>query len=186
MEIKTTSKDNATTLSLNGRIDTATAPELEQAINKVIDGGQRKVLLDFAGVTYISSGGLRVLLATAKKLKNPGDKFGICALSPRGPEDPQACRIHPRSFLSTHLAGEALPLVTTSWFLEWQPLPVSGRGNNFSAYPGRSTPYRPTHTSSRRRCHHPDRSWRPCRTGRTAHAGGDGVPPQRSARFSSF
>lgn len=82
MEITTTSKDNATLLSLNGRIDTATAPELEQAINKVIDGGQRKVLLDFAGVTYISSGGLRVLLATAKKLKNPGDKFGICALSP--------------------------------------------------------------------------------------------------------
>lgn len=82
MEITTTSKDTATILSLNGRIDTATAPELEQAINKNIDGGQRKVLLDFAGVTYISSGGLRVLLATAKKLKNPGDKFGICALSP--------------------------------------------------------------------------------------------------------
>ena len=82
MDITTTSKDNATTFSLNGRIDTATAPELEQAINKVIDGGQRKVLLDFAGVSYISSGGLRVLLATAKKLKNPGDKFGICALSP--------------------------------------------------------------------------------------------------------
>ncbi|HEX3002314.1 MAG TPA: STAS domain-containing protein [Methanoregula sp.] len=82
MEIKTTSRENGTTLALNGRIDTATAPELEQAINKVIDGGQRKVLLDFAGVTYISSGGLRVLLATAKKLKNPGDKFGICALTP--------------------------------------------------------------------------------------------------------
>ena len=82
MEITTTSKDNATILSLNGRIDTATAPELEQAINKIIDGGQRKILLDFAGVTYISSGGLRVLLATAKKLKNPGDKFGICTLSP--------------------------------------------------------------------------------------------------------
>lgn len=82
MEITTTSKDNATILSLNGRIDTATAPELEQAINKIIDGGQRKILLDFAGVSYISSGGLRVLLATAKKLKNPGDKFGICALSP--------------------------------------------------------------------------------------------------------
>ena len=82
MEITTTNKDNATTLSLNGRIDTATAPELEQAINRVIDGGQRKVLLDFAGISYISSGGLRVLLATAKKLKNPGDKFGICALSP--------------------------------------------------------------------------------------------------------
>lgn len=82
MEITTTNKDNATILSLNGRIDTATAPELEQAINKAIDGGSRKILLDFAGVSYISSGGLRVLLATAKKLKNPGDKFGICGLSP--------------------------------------------------------------------------------------------------------
>jgi len=81
MEILTTDKDNATILSLTGRIDTATAPELEQAINKVIDGGHRKVLLDFTGVTYISSGGLRVLLATAKKLKNPGDRFAICGLS---------------------------------------------------------------------------------------------------------
>jgi anti-sigma B factor antagonist len=82
MEITTTNKDNATILSLNGRIDTATAPELEQAINKAIDGGSRKILLNFTGVSYISSGGLRVLLATAKKLKNPGDKFGICGLSP--------------------------------------------------------------------------------------------------------
>jgi len=81
MEIKTTNKDNATILSLAGRVDTATAPELEQAINREIDGGHRKILLDFSEVSYISSGGLRVLLATAKKLKNPGDKFGICGLS---------------------------------------------------------------------------------------------------------
>lgn len=82
MDIATTTKDIATILSLNGRIDTATAPELEQAINKAIDGGNRKILLDFTGVSYISSGGLRVLLATAKKLKNPGDKFAISGLSP--------------------------------------------------------------------------------------------------------
>jgi len=69
-------------LSITGRIDTATAPELEQRINKEIDAGFRKVLLNFNGVSYISSGGLRVLLATAKKLKTPGDKFGICSLSP--------------------------------------------------------------------------------------------------------
>ena len=81
MDIKVTNKENATILSLAGRIDTATAPELEQAINREIDGGHRKILLDFSGVSYISSGGLRVLLATAKKLKNAGDKFGICGLS---------------------------------------------------------------------------------------------------------
>jgi len=81
MDITTTSKNNATILSITGRIDTATAPELEQAINKEIDTGHRQILLNFSGVSYISSGGLRVLLATAKKLKTPGDKFGICGLS---------------------------------------------------------------------------------------------------------
>lgn len=69
-------------MAINGRIDTATAPELEQTINKEIELGHRKVLLNFTGVSYISSGGLRVLLATAKKLKAPEDKFGICGLSP--------------------------------------------------------------------------------------------------------
>jgi anti-anti-sigma factor len=82
MEITTLNRDNATVLSVDGRIDTATAPALEQAINAQIGQQHRKILLDFSRVTYISSGGLRVLLATAKKLKNPGDRFALCSLSP--------------------------------------------------------------------------------------------------------
>jgi anti-sigma B factor antagonist len=66
---------------VNGRIDTSTALLLEQAINKEIENGKRRLLLNFSSVTYISSGGLRVLLATAKKLKNPSDKFALCSLS---------------------------------------------------------------------------------------------------------
>ncbi len=81
VEITTVTRDGATILSIAGRIDTATAPALEQAINKEIEGGNRKVLLNFSAVTYISSGGLRVLLATAKKLKNPGDKYALCCLA---------------------------------------------------------------------------------------------------------
>ena len=82
MDIITTNREGKTILFINGRIDTSTAPELEQAINKEIGFGNRKILLDFSRVSYISSSGLRVLLATAKKLKNPGDKFGICSLQP--------------------------------------------------------------------------------------------------------
>ena len=82
MDITTTNREGKTVLSINGRIDTSTAPGLEQAINREIEPGNRKILLDFTKVTYISSGGLRVLLSTAKKLKNPGDHFGICSLSP--------------------------------------------------------------------------------------------------------
>lgn len=80
MEITNAHQDNVSILSITGRIDTATAPVLEQAINKEIDSGQRRILLNFSSVSYISSGGLRVLLATAKKLKTPGDKFAICGL----------------------------------------------------------------------------------------------------------
>ncbi|MCX6683723.1 MAG: STAS domain-containing protein [Methanoregula sp.] len=81
MEITTAAREGATILYINGRIDTATAPELERAINKEIDSGKRKILLNFSAVSYISSGGLRVLLATAKKLKNPGDNYALCSLS---------------------------------------------------------------------------------------------------------
>ncbi len=81
MDILTADREGKTILSIAGRIDTSTAPDLEQAINRQIDEQKRLILLDFSGVTYISSGGLRVLLATAKKLKNPGDKFALCSLS---------------------------------------------------------------------------------------------------------
>jgi len=82
VEISTRMQDGSTIISIAGRIDTATAPVLERAINTEIAGGSRRVLLNFSGVSYISSGGLRVLLATAKKLKEAGDRFGICSLSP--------------------------------------------------------------------------------------------------------
>ena len=81
MEITTTNRDGATILAVAGRIDTATAPALEQALNLEIERQHRKILLDFSSVSYISSGGLRVLLATAKKLKNKDDKFALCSLS---------------------------------------------------------------------------------------------------------
>lgn len=82
MDITTTHHDNATVLLITGRIDTATAPVLEQAINQEIERQHRKIVLNFSAVSYISSGGLRVLLSTAKKLKNTDDRFALCSLSP--------------------------------------------------------------------------------------------------------
>jgi anti-sigma B factor antagonist len=81
VDITPATRNGATILSIGGRIDTATAPVLELAINKAIESGNRKILLNFSAVTYISSGGLRVLLATAKKLKNPGDRYALCSLA---------------------------------------------------------------------------------------------------------
>jgi anti-sigma B factor antagonist len=81
MEITTTMHDGAMVLAVTGRIDTTTAGDLEAAINLGISNGTRQILLDLREVTYISSVGLRVLLATAKKLRNDGDRYALCALS---------------------------------------------------------------------------------------------------------
>lgn len=68
-------------LAMNGRLDSITAGDLEHEINSRIESGNRRILLNFTGVVYISSGGLRVLLATAKKLRKDGDRFGLCCMT---------------------------------------------------------------------------------------------------------
>jgi len=82
MDITTRSQNGGAIVTVTGRIDTSTAPDLERELNRLIDAGTRKILLNFAGVAYISSGGLRVLLATAKKLSGPADRFSLCSLTP--------------------------------------------------------------------------------------------------------
>lgn len=65
-------KINGTTLmTLEGRLDTTTAPELEKAINNEGEALENLVL-DFKGVNYISSAGLRVLLTAQKKMNTRG------------------------------------------------------------------------------------------------------------------
>jgi anti-sigma B factor antagonist len=81
MEITTTTHDTATVLAVTGRVDAMTAGALETALNDLIADGSRKIILDFTGLVYISSGGLRILLATAKTLHNDSDRFALCGLS---------------------------------------------------------------------------------------------------------
>lgn len=82
MEITTNIQNGTAVVAVTGRIDTSTAPDLERELNRIIGSGTRNVLLNFGKVPYISSGGLRVLLATAKKLNTPADRFGIASLTP--------------------------------------------------------------------------------------------------------
>ena len=71
MEIKKTKNDAALTLAIQGRIDTTTAPQLETELKADIDG-VTELYLDFAGVEYISSAGLRVLLSAQKLMSRQG------------------------------------------------------------------------------------------------------------------
>jgi anti-sigma B factor antagonist len=60
------------TLSLTGRLDTTTAPELEAVIKENIDG-VTNLVMDFAGLEYLSSAGLRVILSAQKTMNKQGE-----------------------------------------------------------------------------------------------------------------
>ena len=60
------------TLSLTGRLDTTTAPELETVIKENI-GGVTNLVMDFAGLEYLSSAGLRVILSAQKTMNKQGE-----------------------------------------------------------------------------------------------------------------
>lgn len=57
--------------ALDGRLDTITAPELENELKASLDG-VNELTLDLAGLEYISSAGLRVLLSTQKIMNKQG------------------------------------------------------------------------------------------------------------------
>ena len=68
MNISKNYEDKKLVLAVEGRVDTITSQELEQSINEEI-GNFNSLTLDFEKLEYISSAGLRVLIATQKKLK---------------------------------------------------------------------------------------------------------------------
>ncbi len=69
MEIKTVKKSNAVIISVKGFLDADTAPDLEKCFKDQIADGENKIIVNFRDLDYISSAGLRVLMASAKKLK---------------------------------------------------------------------------------------------------------------------
>ena len=71
MTIEIKKNVNETIIEVVGRLDTITAPVLEKTIGENISGTEN-LILDFKGLEYISSAGLRVLLGAQKKMKNIG------------------------------------------------------------------------------------------------------------------
>jgi anti-sigma B factor antagonist len=69
MDIKISSLKRCILLSMSGRIDSSTAPQLQEALNGVIKEGQYKIVLDMNKVDFISSAGLWVLVNAQKACK---------------------------------------------------------------------------------------------------------------------
>lgn len=72
MTITKNLKDTVLAIVLEGRLDTTTAPRLEAELRQSLNGITR-LELDFAALEYISSAGLRVLLAAQKVMNKQGE-----------------------------------------------------------------------------------------------------------------
>ncbi|ABI69093.1 STAS domain-containing protein [Syntrophomonas wolfei] len=81
MDIKEIKKDQATVIMVEGRLDSSTSGMLEKKLLSLMETGEKNFLLDFSGMDYISSAGLRVLLMAAKKSKTTGGKVLLSALT---------------------------------------------------------------------------------------------------------
>ena len=71
MTIESLKDADALTLVISGRLDTMSSPELDEIITNELDG-VTDLTFDFAGLDYISSAGLRVLLRAKKKMDSCG------------------------------------------------------------------------------------------------------------------
>ncbi len=69
MEITTKKEKGQVVVLVQGRIDAVTAPAFEKNLAELVAQGETRFVLNFHGLEYISSAGLRSILATAKQLK---------------------------------------------------------------------------------------------------------------------
>lgn len=81
MEFSGIKSGNYLVLTVGGRMDALSAPEFEAECGRWLAAGEKRLVVDLAGLGYISSAGLRSILSVAKKLKAQGGDLAFCALS---------------------------------------------------------------------------------------------------------
>ncbi len=78
MEITTRSADGVIIVDLGGKLDTATSGQASEEISGILEQAPPKVLLNLAGLDFVSSAGLRVLLRAAKTVKEQSGDLKVC------------------------------------------------------------------------------------------------------------
>ena len=84
LSIETQNLKRVSVVSVEGRVDSSNASELDQAFKTLMDEGQFHLVVDLTGLEYVSSAGLHILVSTLKTCRryNRGD-LRLCNLKPR-------------------------------------------------------------------------------------------------------
>lgn len=81
MEIKEEKRGDIKIIGLSGRLDAQTSPGVEERLINILNQGERRLVIDFSNLTYISSVGLRVLVSLAKNVQKTKGKLVLAALN---------------------------------------------------------------------------------------------------------
>ncbi len=76
MEIQAETMKRCELITVSGRVDSSTAPELEQVLLGLIEAGQKNIVVNLRDTTFMSSAGLKALLSAlmkVRKMLSPGD-----------------------------------------------------------------------------------------------------------------
>ena len=81
MDVIVREENGCLVTAVRGRLDTMTVPDFEQRMDALVRGEGRKVVLDLGGLDYISSAGLRSVLAFSRRVKAAGGGVALCGLT---------------------------------------------------------------------------------------------------------
>lgn len=82
MQISQDSRNGLNVMTLSGKLDTVSSPEVQTALLAALESAERGLVVDMAEVAYVSSAGLRVMLIGGKTAKAKGKAFSLAGLRP--------------------------------------------------------------------------------------------------------
>lgn len=83
MQISSRELKRVNVVTVNGRVDSAASPELDKALQGLLDNRRHQIVVELAGVEYMSSAGLRSLVSALKAAKKGGGDVVIASPSER-------------------------------------------------------------------------------------------------------
>ena len=81
LNIVTDVQGPASIVTVSGRVDSDSAPQLDAALAQLLAGGNNKIVLDLKDVDYMSSAGLRAIVKAAQVAQKAGGDFRLAAVS---------------------------------------------------------------------------------------------------------
>jgi anti-sigma B factor antagonist len=81
LSIDTDNTQSISVMKVKGRVDSATAPELDFALSKLLTDGRNKIVLNLQGVDFLSSAGLRAMVKALKGAQGTGGDLRLASVS---------------------------------------------------------------------------------------------------------